>query len=201
MSIVGRMHGKMVFGRRVERLADLLAETMPQSASVLDVGCGDGSIAAEILDRRPDLRIEGVDVLLRPSTRIPVTEFDGETLPYDDAAFDAVMFVDVLHHTDNAASLLREAARVAPMLVVKDHLTDGALAQPTLRAMDWAGNRHHGVRLPYNYLSAREWRDHVSDAGYEMDSWRDRLGIYRQPLGWVFDRRLHVLFTARLRAQ
>ena len=39
---------------------------MPRDAHVLDVGTGDGLIAAALAERRPDLRIEGIDVLVRP---------------------------------------------------------------------------------------------------------------------------------------
>lgn len=49
-------------------------------------------------------------------------------------------------------------ARVARRgVVIKDHLREGPLAGPTLRLMDWVGNRGHDVRLPYNYLSRRKW--------------------------------------------
>src|SRR5687768_12448825 len=110
MSVIGRAHSGLVFGRRVQVLADAMAEVLPAGPQrVLDVGCGDGSIARAVMDRRPDVEIEGIDVLVRPETHIPVTEFDGTRIPHGDRSFDAVMFVDVLHHTDDATVLLREA--------------------------------------------------------------------------------------------
>ena len=80
---------------------------------VLDVGCGDGSIDQLIMKLRPDLRIEGIDVFVRPHPNIAVTKFDGERIPFPDKHFDAVMFVDVLHHTNNAVALLAEASSVS----------------------------------------------------------------------------------------
>jgi SAM-dependent methyltransferase len=53
--------------------------------------------------------IAGIDVLLRPERQIEVTEFDGTTIPFADSSFDVVMFVDVLHHTNNPDVLLAEA--------------------------------------------------------------------------------------------
>ncbi|MGE0418479.1 MAG: class I SAM-dependent methyltransferase, partial [Acetobacteraceae bacterium] len=130
MNPVGTLHEQFVFKRRTRVLSEALAQAIPTEArSVLDVGCGDGSIAALIQAGRPELSITGVDVLVRPETRIPVTQFDGVRLPFDDGAFDVVMFVDVLHHTDDPAVLLREAKRVARQAVVlKDHTKDTPLA-------------------------------------------------------------------------
>ena len=191
MGVIGRAHSGLVFGRRVQVLAREIADLLP-AGRVLDVGCGDGSIARAVMDRRPDVTIEGIDVLVRPETHIPVTGFDGATIPHGDASFDAVLFVDVLHHTDDATVLLREAARVAPAVVIKDHLADGVLAGPTLRLMDWVGNAHHGVVLPYNYWRRARWEQAFAEVGLSPREWRTDLGLYPAPATWLFDRRLHV---------
>jgi SAM-dependent methyltransferase len=194
MSPLDVIHGRLVFGRRVHRLAEALASRLPPNATLLDVGCGDGSIARAVVDRRPDLTITGVDVLVREETSIPVLAYDGSTLPFDDRAFDAVSLVDVLHHTDDPQRVLREAARVSDgVILIKDHLADGVLAEPTLRLMDWIGNARHGVRLPYNYLTADDWDRHFGDAGLAVRSWDTRLGLYPPPLSLAFGRGLHVL--------
>lgn len=198
MTAFGKMHETLVFGRRVRVLADALAAQAPRDARVLDIGCGSGDIAAAIMAGRPDVRIEGVDVLVRPDTRIPVTAYDGARLPYPDKAFDLAMMVDVLHHTDDPAAVLAEARRVARHgVLVKDHFRDGLLAGPTLRFMDWVGNAPHGVRLPYNYLSEREWRSIWSRLSLTPTGLKDHLGIYPAPFTWLFDRRLHFVTLLR----
>jgi SAM-dependent methyltransferase len=171
---------------------------LPADARVLDIGCGDGSIAAAIMDLRSDVAITGVDVLVREVARIPVLPYDGVTLPFADASFDAVCLVDVLHHTDDPFAVLREAARVAPLVVVKDHLTHGVFALSTLRAMDWVGNARHGVRLPYNYVSEEEWRHGIELLGLHIRTWRTDLNIYPPGISWWFDRKLHVIYSASL---
>lgn len=194
MSVIGRAHAGMVFGRRVQVLARAMAELLPDGRQrVLDVGCGDGSIARAVMDLRPDVAIEGIDVLVRPETHVPVTEFDGSRIPHGDRSFDAVMFVDVLHHTDDATVLLREAARVAPAVVIKDHLADGVLAGPTLRLMDWVGNAHHGVVLPYDYWRKARWDRAFAEVGLRPEVWRTDVGLYPPPATWLFDRGLHVV--------
>jgi SAM-dependent methyltransferase len=192
-----KAHDKAVFGRRIEVLARSLADLIPADARVLDIGCGSGTLAKAIMAIRPDVTIEGIDVLVRPGTDIPVTEFDGETIPWPDRHFDVALFVDVLHHTEAPARLLAEAKRVSKAgVVIKDHLREGAFAEVTLRFMDWVGNAQHGVVLPYNYLSDSEWRGIWSDLDLEVERMDEKLGLYPPPFGWLFDRRLH--FVARL---
>lgn len=193
-SLLNSLHHRAVLRRRVEVLAGLLAGTIPSGGLVLDLGSGDGRIAARLMELRPDLEVEGVDVLVRPVTHIPVRPYDGTTLPFADMSFDYVTIVDVLHHTDDPAAVLREARRVARRgIVVKDHLREGVLAGPTLRLMDWVGNRGHDVRLPYNYLGRAGWAEALDKAGLVAADRRERLGLYPAPLDWIFGRSLHFL--------
>lgn len=192
MSVLGRAHGAMVFNRRVSVLANHLAANLPANARVIDIGCGSGDIAAAIMRLRPDVQIQGVDVLVRPGTAIAVSPYDGQVLPFQADSFDVAMMIDVLHHTDDPGVVLAEAQRVArKSVLLKDHFRDGFLAGPTLRFMDWVGNAPHGVRLPYNYLSGREWSSLWERLGLHVDRLRDRLGIYPAPFSWLFDRKLH----------
>ncbi len=197
MSLIQTIHGGYVHKRRVRVLAEALVQALPQNARVLDIGCGDGLLAQLIQQRRPDITIEGVDVLVRDQTHIPVKAFDGMTLPFGVGTFDVAMFVDVLHHTDDPMVLLREACRVATRgIVLKDHTRNGMLAGQTLRFMDWVGNARHGVRLPYNYWPKRRWNEAFDALGLQIEQWNARLGLYPFPAKLVFERRLH--FVARL---
>src|SRR5262249_20489770 len=201
MTLVGKLHTKMVFGRRVRVLADLLARRVPPGVhSLVDIGCGDGQIAHLVAQQHPDLQLTGLDVLIRPRTHIPVQPFDGTTLPLADQSVDAAMFVDVLHHTNDPLVLLREAKRVARQaILIKDHCKDGFLAGPTLRFMDWVGNAHHGVVLPYNYWPEQRWRAAFAGLGLTVADWTQCVALYPWPASWVFQRRLH--FVARLTPQ
>ena len=198
MGVVGTLHSKLAPQRRTRALADALSQAIPEDArTVLDVGCGDGTIAHLIKQRRPSLTILGADVLARQHTHIPVALFDGQRLPFLDGAFDVVMLVDVLHHTDDPTILLREAKRVSRgSVVLKDHTSDQPLADARLRFMDWVGNAHHGVRLPYNYWSAAQWRRAFESTGLSPQTIQTRLGLYPFPTSLIFERGLH--FVSRL---
>jgi len=190
---VGALRETLVVPRRAKTLASLLATLIPERARILDVGCGDGAIATLLVGQIPGVSVQGIDTLVWPEGKIPVRKFDGEQIPFDDGSFDVVMFIDVLHHAGNPMALLREARRVGQLVLIKDHFRQGFAAGITLRFMDWVGNAHHRVALPYNYWTPAEWAaafDEVSLRPLEMIR---SLGLYPLPASLIFERHLHFI--------
>jgi SAM-dependent methyltransferase len=149
------------------------------------------------MQMRSDLSFKGIDVLIRPETRIPVEAFDGQHIPHDNDSFDAVMLVDVLHHAENPLGLLEEALRVSRNVVlIKDHTLEGFLAGPTLLFMDRVGNLRHDVSLRYDYWPRDRWVQAFESFGVQVTAWNQRLGLYSWPARWIFERSFH--FLARL---
>ncbi|MCI9008961.1 MAG: class I SAM-dependent methyltransferase [Lachnospiraceae bacterium] len=100
--------------------------------------------------------IFGIDVFVRPETNVKVTAYDGKTIPYEDGDFDTIIIIDVLHHTDDPNLIVAEMARVSSKyVIVKDHLKSGLISYLKLCIMDYVGNAHYHVRLPYNYQSKK----------------------------------------------
>lgn len=191
------LHRHFVRDRRTEVLASHLAELVAQKARVLDVGCGDGRLAAELVERRPDLTALGVELIVRRECAIEVHSFDGVSLPFETDSMDAVMLVDVLHHTEDPLRLLKESARVASkQILLKDHFRQGIAAGPTLALMDRIGNAGQGIPMPGNYLTVEQWNDLYSRVPLRMVELRTSLGLYPFPLSAIFERSLH--FVASL---
>ncbi|MGV3651827.1 MAG: class I SAM-dependent methyltransferase [Devosia sp.] len=195
-TLLTRMHDPF-HDRRVRVLSEHIARAIPGPGRVLDLGAGDGQMALALMTRRPDLKVEGVDVVPRPTTQIPVTLYDGVTLPFPDKSFDFVTIVDVLHHTKDPALVLAEAGRVARQgVVIKDHLREGFLAREVLVAMDWFGNFGDGVPMPYTFLSRSEWQAAFARARLQLESQVEKLDIYVPPIRWICDRNLHFVALA-----
>ncbi|MDQ5871484.1 MAG: class I SAM-dependent methyltransferase [Acidobacteriota bacterium] len=192
-----RIHEGYFASRRVRLICDHLLLLIPPSPLMLDVGGGDGKIARELVRRRPDIELRGIDVIVRPGAAYPVDLYDGRAIPFTDRSFDVVLLVDVLHHTEDPLVLLREAARVArEAILIKDHLSDRFLALPTLRFMDRVGNARFGIALPHNYWSRRSWLDAFQLLGLRVAAWKNDLKLYPPVLDWFFGRSLH--FVAQL---
>ena len=193
-ALLAQVHQRLAYSRRVRALAQHLSRLLPPDASVLDVGCGDGLIDSLILAQRDDLCLAGVDTRVRSESKIPVRQFDGESLPFADSEFDVAILIDVLHHTEAPFRLLKEVRRVArDSILIKDHILSGPVSSLKLRFMDWLGNARFGVSLPYNYWTRAQWREAFSKLGLEVTVCERDLGLYAYPLDLVFGRGLHFI--------
>jgi len=197
MNLIRQAQSWNYHSRRIQVLAQVASDLIPQNSRVLDIGCGDGKIDRKILNSRPDVLVQGCDLVSWPNQEIDVMINEGLPLPFDDQAFDCALLIDVIHHAEDPSLLLNEAIRTtAKYVIIKDHLTDPFLALPFLQFMDRSGNEEQGVSNPYKYWSKKEWMHEFRVSGLELDSWFTDIPIYPWWATWLFGRGLH--FIARL---
>jgi SAM-dependent methyltransferase len=198
--IVKPIHSSTVSKRRIRQLSSHLTQLLlnQQILVGLDVGSGSGELAHNLEVNYPNLKMFGVDVLLREDTAIEVVKFDGERLPFADKSYDFVILIDVLHHTQEPLELLQECVRVSrQFILIKDHICESCWDRVRLSFMDWVGNRAYDVQLPYNYLSENQWMTLYGQTGLVCERKINKLRLYPQPFSLIFDSYLH--FLAKLR--
>lgn len=94
-----------------------------QVGTVLEVGCGTGSVLAEVARRKIGTHHVGVDVAdptahVDPGAeRLDLRAYDGTTLPFADRSFDLVVASHVVEHVPNPRGFIGELARVAGKLI------------------------------------------------------------------------------------
>ena len=193
------IHNWSIYQHRVDALASKLASLIRPGQKVLDVGSGDGEVAIGI-SKKIDIDVTGIDVVPRTTNKIPITMYDGKKIPFDDESFNVVMVCDVLHHTEIPLDCLAEIVRVSDSyIVIKDHLCEGYWSYLILRLMDWVGNAHIGVALPYNYYSRSQWESAFEKLNLTVVKWDEDIQLYRRPLQFFFGRKLH--FVALLKKE
>lgn len=194
--LMSRMHAP-VYAARLRELVRSIVPHLEAGDRLLDVGCGNGTLAKALLDAEnaPDgLVCEGLERFPRGGEPIPVTGYDGGRFPFDDDAFDVVTIADVLHHEEDPDALLRECGRVARRLViVKDHQIKGILAQQRISLIDWAANAPYGVKCLYRYNTPEGWREIHDRLGFGVVEERSSINLYPPVVNRLFGRSLQYM--------
>jgi SAM-dependent methyltransferase len=94
-----------------------------RAKSVLDVGCGTGRGVRFLKERRPDLRVVGLEPSdgLRAEAEALGGEYvggGGESMPFEDDSFDVVLATGIMHHIPDPAPVLADMMRVAKSAIM-----------------------------------------------------------------------------------
>jgi len=140
---------------------------------VLDIGGGTGVIGQCVADFFPVGTVEAVDVVDRfcPTLDIQTRLFDGRTLPFPDAAFDAATINNVVHHVpvDERVPLFREIRRVLKgPLFIKDHEARSRLDHLRLACLDLVGNIPFGGMVRADYLESPDWHTLARESNFRI---------------------------------
>jgi trans-aconitate 2-methyltransferase len=153
---------------------------------ILDVGCGDGKVTAEIAQAVPRGSATGIDASPQmiefakktfPTSAIPNLEFhimDARQIHFA-KKFDAVFSNAVLHWVDDhpaflrgAASVLRSGGRLIVSCGGKGNAQDVFVAtRPEMRLKQWCGF-FRGMGKPYFFYSPEDYEKWLPHFGFKM---------------------------------
>ena len=165
-----KSHQKLSHNNRIAYLSNLFIEILDEldleETTLLDIGCGDMSIAENLMKNRANIKATCLDTYPLPETYAndpkweKYVSFDGRKIPFEDQKFDLVILCDVLHHDfEYAEVILKEACRVGKYVIIKDHFEYGIVSRQTLRLMDFIGNWGYGVSVPDRYFSKKTYQE------------------------------------------
>ena len=148
--------------------ADHVERLLPaRQERLVEIGCGDGALLAELARRGVAGSLAGYDVSdeavrIARARGVAADPFDGRRLPVADDAFDCAVLSHVLEHVADPAALLGEAARVAPLVVVEVPLEASVSGRR-------ASRRERAARIGHVHaLDRPAVRSLVADAGLRI---------------------------------
>ncbi|MEO8690149.1 MAG: methyltransferase domain-containing protein [Solirubrobacteraceae bacterium] len=128
---------------KADHAVALCARAGLRPRTLVEIGCGDGALLAELGERWVAPVLDGFELsppaaelararTIRGARRIEA--YDGSRVPADDGAYDLAVLSHVLEHVEDPAPLLREAARVAAAVLVEVPLeANRSAARPAKR--------------------------------------------------------------------
>ncbi len=189
MSQAGYLHGhhesvlRSHRWRTVENSAGYLSAHLRPGQSVLDIGCGPGTITVDIAARVDPGRVTGIDVSedvldsaraeaeARGLSNDSYATADVHALEFPTAAFDVVHAHQVLQHVADPVRALREMRRVCKpggVVAARDADYAGFIWFPQLPALD---------RWRDLYEQAAQANHGESNAGRQLLSWAQQAGF------------------------
>jgi SAM-dependent methyltransferase len=156
----------------------------PQAGErVLDLGCGDGVLTAELARR--GVSVLGIDIsesLLKAAAErgVETRHMDGQNLPFD-GEFDAVFSNAALHWMSNASAVIEGVFRALKPggRFVAEFGGHGNVAAVTtaMRATAWRRGGDAALAGPWFFPSVAVYREMLEERGFRVV----RIGLFPRP--------------------
>jgi SAM-dependent methyltransferase len=176
------------YARHARFVSDLAGPVLewlaPQAGErVLDLGCGDGVLTAELARR--GISVLGIDIsesLLKAAAErgVETRHMDGQNLPFD-GEFDAVFSNAALHWMSNASAVIEGVFRALKPggRFVAEFGGHGNVAAVTtaMRATAWRRGGDAALAGPWFFPSVAVYREMLEERGFRVV----RLGLFPRP--------------------
>lgn len=152
---------------KAEHIVKLAGGLAPRS--ILEVGCGDGAVLAELGRRGIGERRVGIEIVEQAvelaAARPEIADarvYDGRHIPARDGEYDLAVATHVLEHVPRPSELLREMTRVARAVVIEVPLEHNLSAhRPAAVALSQAAGHLHR-------FARRDIRRLIVDVGWRV---------------------------------
>ena len=175
MTAQGDPRRKNYAKRTAESQAAFFIRHLRPGMSLLDLGCGPGSITVGLAERVAPGATTGFD--LDPGLpdgadeeAITLVSGDAHELPFEDGTFDAIFSSAMLQHLPDPLAVLREARRVAKpgaVIGLVDADWDGQLLWPTNSSLERSIEIMTELRAGTSPYVGKQLRSLLVEAGFE----------------------------------
>ena len=160
-----------------QRTFDALDKMLPDMSGtkVLNVGCGGGKDAEWLIGRGvesivcADISVDLMELAKEKLNKQKIKpkyyfQANAELLPVADDSFDAIFFGSVLHHILRPFIALKEAARIAPLIIACSEPSDMHIFKYILKWTGWS-TEYGGLKT--HRFNINKLKKYMSELGYE----------------------------------
>ena len=177
--------------RTAENSAAFLLPVLEPGMTLLDVGCGPGTVTIDLasrvgravgLDRSPTVLASAREAA-KDVPNVDFVEGDAYALPFEDDSFDVVYAHQVLQHLTDPIAALREMRRVARpggYVAVRDADYSAMTWYPRVPGLeDWIALYHEVAEANHNDADAgRKLLSWVLQAGFDLEDVTPGAGVW-----------------------
>lgn len=138
---------------------------------VLDIGCGEGWVLAELSGEHAVMGVDIVDLRRKDLPTFDFKLYDGLQVPCDDGSFDVVLLTFVLHHVpnDRKPQLVREARRVTRRnVVVLEDTPRNAIDRLACNMHGRSHRKRIGTTADFGFYDQPSWEHFFGEQGLRV---------------------------------
>ena len=167
-----------------------------KKSKILDLGCGSAIVAKEFGDFF-EAEVSGVDIDDKRVYPIPFKIIDGRLLPFPRNSFDVILISYVLHHSGDPVSLLSQAEKLAPKIIIYEDIPEGFFSKILCKIHGSSfGVLFQEKKQKTNFKTISQWQEIFKDLRLRLIYKK----IFRGPLVYPVKKALFVLKRKNLGA-
>ncbi len=156
LNVFAPLERKWALGRAEVKRKRLLP-FLNKGEKVLEVGSGNGALS--VLLGNEGMRMQPLDIADKSLfDELNVEQYNGENFPFEEKQFDVCQLITMLHHTNNAEQLIREAKRVSNRIIIMEDVYENQFQKYvtwfTDSLVNWEFYGH-----PHTNRTDEEWRE------------------------------------------
>ncbi len=164
-----------------------IEDWLPASGTLIDIGSGPGSLL-EVL-RGQGYKAEGLDIKDNSYRKnLSPHVYDGQIMPFAVQSYETALLATMSHHTPDPDAIVREAARIAPRLVIIEDVYEGRVMEWLTKRLDSLMNLEF-VGHPHSNRTDKAWRESFADLGLILR----HTSVHR--VGGIFKQAVYILET------
>ncbi|MDA1337400.1 MAG: class I SAM-dependent methyltransferase [bacterium] len=130
---------------------------------VLDIGAG-GGWSGELMAEKKEVDMRLLDIEDFNRSKLPLTLYDGENIPFENNSFDTSLLLFVLHHCSDPLLVLKEAIRISKnRIIIHEDTYTSSFGRALASINDFISNfpffitNPMKMNMPYNYRTVTDW--------------------------------------------